>query len=169
MVINNVSISLNFFSSYNNRYCFYRTNYLSASGEKDHIIEKFQTESGGKNSLLNLQNDYHNQSISDLVLNRSQLQKIIEFDGSFIQRMDPIYDKPCSKIGRAHMYASVKQLGPYEIDTYWFNLMVLWIFSFLAYIVLYFDLLKRTASVVYAFQIRRFDRLRMKFNARLRD
>ena len=146
----------------------FRTNYLSASSEKDHLIEKLQAESGGKNVLLDLQNDYHNQSISDLVLNRSQLQKIIEFDGSFIQRMDPIYDKPCSKIGRAHMYSSIKRLGPYEIDTYWFNLMVLWIFSFLAYIVLYFDLLKRTASVVYAFQIRRFDRLRLKLNARLR-
>ncbi len=141
----------------------YKANYSSASREKDYIIEQVQNELGNKELLLQLQNDYHNQSISNLVLNRNQLQKIIEYNGSLIQRMDPIYYKPRSKIGRAHMYASVKRLGPFEIDTYWFNVAVLWIFSLFAYILLYFDLLKRSVSAVNAFQIRRFNRLRIKY------
>ncbi len=121
----------------------YNSMYNAASQEKDYLLRRLRTEVGGQQALLKLQNDYHNKSIADLVLNRNSLKKITEYDGRLIQRMDPIYEFPVSKIGRAHMYAPVKRLGQYEIDTYWFNLFVIWMFSLFAYVILYYDLIKK--------------------------
>jgi hypothetical protein len=51
--------------------------------------------------------------------------------------------KATSKYGRAHFYAPIKRLGNLEIDTYWFNMLVVWIVSLLLYIALYYNLLRR--------------------------
>ena len=92
----------------------------------------------------------------------ADLQKIIEIDEHLIQRMDPIFDKPDSRIGRAHMFAPVKRLGIFEIDTYWFNLLVIWFMTISAYLVLYYNLLQRFAYAIYSFNIRRLDRKRAR-------
>ena len=137
-----------------------------ASREKDEIYSKFEIQVGGKDALLQIQNDYMNHSISNLALNRNQLHKIIEINERLIQRMDPIFEKPDSKFGRAHMYAPVKRIGRWEIDTYWFNLLIIWIMSLIAYQVLYFNLLQRFASAINSFHIRRLDRIRKRIQAR---
>jgi hypothetical protein len=56
--------------------------------------------------------------------------------------------KPTSKNGRAHYYAPYKQIGTIEIDTYWFNLMILWIASFLLYILLYFNGMRKLVNIL---------------------
>jgi hypothetical protein len=50
---------------------------------------------------------------------------------------------PTSKSGRTHFYAPYKQIGSIKIDTYWFNLLVLWLVSFGLYIALYYNLLQK--------------------------
>ncbi len=60
-----------------------------------------------------------------------------------LMKYHPGYLKPSSKIGRAHYYAPVKKLGNLEIDTYKFNLIVIWIVSLLLYVALYYNLLRK--------------------------
>ncbi|MFZ0281590.1 MAG: hypothetical protein WAL29_08070, partial [Bacteroidales bacterium] len=45
--------------------------------------------------------------------------------------------------GKAHFYAPIKRLGNLEIDTYWFNILAIWIVSIVLYLVLYFNLLTK--------------------------
>jgi hypothetical protein len=51
--------------------------------------------------------------------------------------------KAVSKYGRAHFYAPNKLIGEIRIDTYWFNMLVIWLVSVLLYLALYFNLLKK--------------------------
>ncbi len=145
-----------------------QNNYDRASREKDEIYFALQKQLGGKDELLDLQNNYVNRSINDLVLNRNQLKKIIEYDGHLIQRMDPVFELPHSKYGRAHMYAPVKVLGYLSIDTYWFNLLVLWLSVALAYLFLYYDLLKKMMSQIESALIRYRDKKRLNIQVRRR-
>ena len=58
---------------------------------------------------------------------------------------------------RAHMYAPVKKLGNISINTYLFNLLVIWFTTFIAAMILYFDLLRKVMIAFEFFRIRRID------------
>ncbi len=137
-----------------------------ASKEKDQIYFALERQMGGKDAMIDLQNNYLNKSITDLVLNRNQLHKIFEYNRKLIQRMDPVFEIPDSKIGRAHMYAPVKMLGNFQIDTFWFNLMVIWLTILLAYLMLYYDVMRKIMTLIYSFLIRYNDRKRLKIQFR---
>ena len=50
---------------------------------------------------------------------------------------------PDSQVGRAHFYAPYKRFNQQLYDTKWFNLSIIWVFSFLLYITLLVDVLRR--------------------------
>jgi hypothetical protein len=56
---------------------------------------------------------------------------------------DPIYKDPASNYGRAHFYAPIKKLGTLEIDTYWYNIMVMWFFCIVLYVMLLTDAIRK--------------------------
>lgn len=96
-----------------------------------------------KNYLIDLKKDYYNDLLASLVQNKQELNKIYDSEDGFVQLMDPIYKDPIDRNGRAHFYSSVKQLGNWQIDTFVFNLVTLWLFTFLLYILLLFDGLRK--------------------------
>jgi hypothetical protein len=53
---------------------------------------------------------------------------------------------PLSEWGRAHFYAPVKIIKGYEIDTFWFNVVMIWIGTAILYYILVFNLLKKFLS-----------------------
>lgn len=122
---------------------YYNKLYNKASSKRDGIIENLIAEKGGKEKLDQLKENYHNEMLANFVLNKQELQKIIENDGILIQTMDPVFRDPEARNGRAHFYASEKHIGNISIDTLWFNTMVLWLLSFVLYLTLYFDVIKR--------------------------
>lgn len=73
-------------------------------------------------------------------------KKIIETNDRIIQKYEPVYMKPVAHNGRAHFYSPYKQLGDRHIDTFWFNITLLWCATILLYIALYFKLLNRAVS-----------------------
>jgi energy-coupling factor transporter ATP-binding protein EcfA2 len=97
----------------------------------------------GTEQLINLKADYMNQSLYELVLEMPGMNLVAEIGNKIIPRAEPGYTKATSKFGRAHFYAPYKYIGTWEIDTYWFNFMVIWIVSLILYAALYFNLLRR--------------------------
>jgi hypothetical protein len=87
---------------------------------------------------------YHNDNLSDLVLNKGGENKIIAGNGKLIRKKDPVYMEPVAHDGRAHFYAPVKILGSWKIDTFWFNFFVIWLMSFVLYLTLWHDTLRKT-------------------------
>lgn len=102
----------------------------------------------GKEGYVRLKNDYYNSNLEDLVLGRSTvIEKTLETDKKIIQTFEPAYMKPTSVFGRAHFYSPYKQAGNISIDTYWFNILVLWIVTFILYLTLYFNLLQKVSDI----------------------
>ena len=101
----------------------------------------------GSDNVYKMQNDYYNKRLADIVMNKLELDKIIEADGKLIQKKDPIFMKPTSILGRAQFYTSEKNLFGYNFQTYWFNIIVIWLGTFLMYIALLFNWLKKIIKV----------------------
>ena len=104
----------------------------------DSLIKKI-----GKEEFLKLRENCENGQLNFLVLGEDNKKSTIETNDKIIQKYKPGYMKATSKFGRAHFYAPVKRLGNLEIDTYWFNILAIWIVSIVLYLVLYFNLLTK--------------------------
>ncbi len=100
-----------------------------------------------------LKNSYTNKSLEELVTNALEKNKIL-IDSSqhrFIQVMDPIYKEPeSSKLSlgmNAHFYTSTKKIFNKEMPTFYFNLILVWIFNLFTFLLLYFDVLRKIVAI----------------------
>jgi ABC transport system ATP-binding/permease protein len=100
----------------------------------------------GRENLMLLRQHYENRKLSEYMLNVLEKDKLIETRESIIQKSAPGYMRPVSRYGRAHFYAPCKQIGNITIDTFRFNIIVLWIAIILFYIALYFNVLQKTIT-----------------------
>ena len=122
---------------------YYVKLYNKASNEKDRLISDQQQTPKGREYFLNLKRNYYNESLSDLVRNSGEVDRIIEYRGNLIQKVDPIYLYSDSKLVRSHFYAPEKQIFGFFVNTFWVNILVIWFSSVALYLVLYYRLLKR--------------------------
>ena len=74
------------------------------------------------------------------------VEKSVQTPVRIIQKYKPIYMAPTTNYGRAHFCAPFKKTGNLKIDTFWFNLIVIWLVSFLMYLALYFNILRKMIS-----------------------
>ncbi len=122
---------------------FYQKKQNKAISMLDEQVADLTAEMGSKEALVELKKDNYNDFLSDLVMNRSEIHKIHDTGEGFVQLADPIYRDPSKNNGRAHFYSPIKKIGGLEIDTYYFNLMVIWAFSMLMYFLLLADGLRK--------------------------
>jgi ABC-type multidrug transport system ATPase subunit len=125
----------------------YNRKWNSANKEKEKYVGT-QIAGGPEDDARyrQLLDDHSNESLTDLVCNANDLYRIIERDGRLIQRVNPIYQDPTSPVLRAHFLASRKLLGNMYIDTYWANVLVLWLMTLTLVITLYADALSRVLN-----------------------
>jgi len=97
----------------------------------------------GREGLVKLREDNENKWLRNLVLSHDRREVIEETDKKIIRKFEPAYMKATSGWGRAHFYAPVKRIGNLEIDTYWFNMAVIWTGSIILFLVLYYNLIRK--------------------------
>ena len=97
----------------------------------------------GKGAFLDLKEDFTNRRLREIVLDEYNTEKSIETRGKIIQKYEPAYMKPVSNNGRAHFYAPYKKIGNMSIDTFRFNIIVLWLVSLMLYLLLYFKFFRK--------------------------
>ncbi|RUT79591.1 ATP-binding cassette domain-containing protein [Ancylomarina longa] len=117
--------------------------YNHMSEKRDQKYDSLVNQYGGKKQVINYKQKYYNAAIEQIALNRLELKKIIEYKQELIQLKDPVFQIPTSKNGRAQLYAPRKRLGNYLIDTFWFNIVIVWLTTIIFYLSLYFDVLRR--------------------------
>lgn len=122
---------------------YYKRKYNEASRQKDIITKKYQDTKTGENLLIEKKNNYYNDKLSEFVTNKNELDRFVEYHNHIFQKIDPIYRKPESKYIKAHFYAPVKQFFGVEVNTYWANIIVIWMMGLFLYITLYFSGLKK--------------------------
>lgn len=92
---------------------------------------------------------YHNEYLSEIVRKvfEKEKSKIVEYEDKLIQQIEPVYLSPMPDHFfdfRTHFYAPKKYFMGKYFNTFWFNIILIWVFTFILYVTLYFDLLKRT-------------------------
>ena len=100
----------------------------------------------GLEGYVKLKDSYYNNRLADILLNNEVPAKSLEMPTRIIQKFEPVFMKPVSINGRAHFYAPYKVVGNLKIDTYLFNLTVIWIVSLILYVTLYFNLLRKLVT-----------------------
>jgi ABC-type multidrug transport system ATPase subunit len=128
---------------------YYLNKFKNATKGKDTQVNSFTKDSVSRAVYLQLKDDYENESLNDLVTNRTTPYRILDLDGKYIQKIDPIYLDPVdSNFGRAHFFAPRKKIFGRFYDTYWVNIWVIWGMSIFLGLALYFDLLKKFINLL---------------------
>ena len=109
--------------------------------EKDMIISMAMKENPGE--FLELKKQHYNDRLEEFVTNENEEKRSIEYKGEIIQKVDPVFKDPDHPFIKAHFYAPRKQIFGNFVDTYRVNIIVIWLWTVLTYLVLYFRLLKR--------------------------
>lgn len=129
------------------RYYVKRRN--SIDSQKDRLIAGKVKTPDERDTFSKLKDDHYNESLGDLVLNSTDFYRIIERDGQLIQRLHPIYKDPTgSSVLRSHFFAPRKSLFGIYIDTYWANVIVIWLMSIALMVTLYFNALANALSYI---------------------
>jgi len=97
-----------------------------------------------------LKSRYYNNNLNEILTNSTLKKRIIitpEF--RIMQKVDPVYLIPSksSKFDfRTHFYAPKKHIFGKLIPTFWFNVIILWGYTFILFILLYFNMLSKLLS-----------------------
>jgi ABC-type multidrug transport system ATPase subunit len=119
-----------------------RTRNRIISERKDSLVKAIENKTG-VSEFQKIKEKNYNESLTNMVLNRLNTNRIYESAHKLIQKADPVFMKPGSKYGRAHFYAPYKMLGNIKIDTLLFNVLAIWIMTIVLFVTLYLNALKR--------------------------
>ena len=98
----------------------------------------------GVNGFKKQQSQFVNEALTKVVTNRAETNKLIIANDEIYQNDTPIYNIPDeASFFDTHYYAPYKLFFGSPYKTFTANLIIIWIFSFLTYIILYFDILKK--------------------------
>ncbi|MDA3780389.1 MAG: ATP-binding cassette domain-containing protein, partial [Bacteroidales bacterium] len=140
-----ISYVKNYFSTLNK---YYITLFNKANNKKDNLISNKQ-KSISKEEFIRLKQNYYNNELSNFVKNSDEINRIIEYKGELIQKIDPIFlDPQKSSFIKSHFFAPRKSFFGKYYNTLWVNIIIIWFMTILLYIILYFRLLKRTLDFI---------------------
>ena len=123
----------------------YIREYNQANNEKDEIITIATREDS--EAFHRKKEQHYNNSLEEFVRNSNEGKRSIEYNGRIIQKIDPVFLDPENRFIKAHFYAPRKQIAGVFFDTYWVNIIVIWVVTFITYLALYFRVLKRILNI----------------------
>lgn len=129
---------------------FYTIRMGKATSEKEAIITSL-TDSPEKMDLYNDERmQYENESVHKMVINASDLTRIVEWRGHLIQKIYPIYfedHRPANYFDfTSNFYVPTKPFAGRVFDTYYFNIAVIWVLSLILYVALYYQWLRKLVN-----------------------
>ncbi len=125
---------------------FFLEGFNRAVAAREGVIFKMENDKNANYRLNDFKNKYYSESLSDLVQNISEKNRILEYNGQLFQQINPIFLSPTPKGPldyRAHFFAPEKNLFGQTISTYTFNMLVIWLMTLILYITLYFELIRK--------------------------
>jgi hypothetical protein len=123
-------------------------NYDRLSIKKDSIYHSLLGHYKTTENIVALRHNNENKALSDLVLNKSGVAQSKIVGTEIVQLKDPAYMDPTSSYGKAHFYAPTKNVLWYSIDTKWFNVGIIWLFTILGFIALHNNWLLRITQYI---------------------
>jgi hypothetical protein len=147
----------------------YKNRYNRAVNDRDEQYNKLVDQFGSVESFMNFRQKFHNKQLAMVVTNEKEILQYSVHDGEMIPLKDAIYREPGEKSWRSHFYAPSKNLFGSSLDTFWFNLIVIWVFSILLFPVLYYDIIRKGFTYMETLRLNRLNKLRLKLLVKLAD
>jgi ABC transport system ATP-binding/permease protein len=125
---------------------FYVNRYNAADRDKEKIVTRMTSSAEREKEFEALRQSHQNEAITELVKNMAETNRIIEKDGRLVQKFYPVYKdpEPDHMVDfDAQFYMPAKHFLNMNIDTFFFNLGVIWSMSIALAITLYFEVLKK--------------------------
>ena len=98
--------------------------------------------------MLILEN--HNEKVAQLCLNSFNITKmLIKNDEAIIQKADPVFKDSEASFVRAHFYAPAKPFAGVYIDTFIFNIILIWVINIILFLLLLFKLNKKIYTLFF--------------------
>ena len=127
---------------------YYSKEYNAANAHKESIIENLIQSTDGQEALLMMKDNYENEGLADMLKNTTERVQIEESGHRLIRRFQPVYMIGAkNSLIRAPFYASQKNVFGVYHDTYWVNILVIWLMSVFLFVALYFDWLKKLINL----------------------
>lgn len=125
---------------------FYNNRYNEANNKKEKAIYILTNTDERKEQFDYLKSHYYNQAVASMVKNTNDPDRLVEYEGKFVQKIYPIYMDPQPKHildFRTQFYTGQKFIAGYYFSTLGFNLAVIWLMIAVLYLSLYFDVLRK--------------------------
>lgn len=130
---------------------FYMKESSTAQKKMDKIISLLESSEKYEYDASLYKKIYFNENLESLVRNSNTKERIIEIDNHFIRKIDLIFYNPLKPNNpfnyRSHMYAPQKNFLGLTINTFWFNIAVIWSMTIILYITLYYDIFERIVNI----------------------
>ncbi len=141
----------------------YEHHYGSTAARLENTYQELLKQYHGNNDrLLEFKNRHVNKKLEQLVRDKYSPHKLYLYKDRIYQGDEPVYRAPVHTNGTAHFYASWKQLGTLKIGTILFNIAIMWLFTGLLTVALYFDLLRKVITYVERWRLTRQAEIREK-------
>jgi len=112
------------------------------SNSAQHLRDQFFNLNEEK--LRGLEKRYFNYKLEEIVTRYYEPDKILRYKDSFIQNTHPVYQDPEKNEFlrfRTHFFAPSKNIFKISVDTFVFNISIIFFGIIILYIILYYDLL----------------------------
>jgi hypothetical protein len=120
-----------------------KSQYIKTYNDKNEAIERYKKRIG-QSEYTKMKDLYANEALNDIVTNRLESVKIVNYKNELFRNDNPIYFSDKSgTIFSAHFYAPTKYFFGIKVSTMWANLIALWVFIIFSFVALYYDWLKR--------------------------
>jgi ABC-type multidrug transport system ATPase subunit len=122
---------------------FYIDKYNKASDTRDKLMTSLQDTKEKKDIFIQQKKNYFNDNLKEFVRNETEMNKIVEYKHRLYQKADPIFLDPKPGLFNAHFYAPRKNVYGLFIDTYWYNILIVFIMTLLLFVAVYYNLLRK--------------------------
>jgi len=120
-----------------------RLQWINTMNKENKAVEDF-IDFTGVEKFKKLQSQYINESLDNLVSNKMEKKKIIITPTELYQNDDPIYNDPINvSFFNTQFFSPYKYMFGNKYRTFDINMIIIWFISFLTYLLLYFDVLKK--------------------------
>jgi len=132
-------------------YAHYLTQFNQAQEKIDQLIAVLENDSRYSYKLNEYKDRYYNESLGDLVRNINAEDRIIELNNRLVQQLDPVFKRPEPSNAadyRASFFVPEKYFAGKYFNTFYFNIVVIWLMTLILYIALYFEAFRKLISTL---------------------
>lgn len=125
---------------------FYFNKYNQEEPRRAVITNHLKSQMGRPEDLAVLQSRYYNETIRDMVMNDLSVDRIVQEGDRLIQKIYPVYlwsERDHFLDFRTQFLVARKPLFGTYMDTFAFNVLVIWIMIAILFVLLFFDFLGR--------------------------